>query len=66
MQPQQYAKAIVAGITAGGGALATALSDGKLTVIEIIGVVCAVVVAAGAVFTVPNGTAPPAPPGTGS
>lgn len=65
MSPQQYAKAIVAGVTAGGGALATALSDGKITVIEIIGVVCAVVVAAGAVFTVPN-AAPTARRDTGS
>lgn len=65
MSPQQYAKAIVAGVTAGGGALATAMSDGKLTTIEIIGVVCAIIVAAGAVFTVPN-AAPPAPSGTDS
>ncbi len=65
MQPQQYAKAIVAAVTAGGGALATALVDGKLTAAEIIGVVVVAVVAAGAVFTVPN-AAPSVPPGTDS
>jgi hypothetical protein len=65
VSPQEYAKAIVAGVTAGGGALATALSDGKLTTVEIIGVVCVAVVAAGAVFTVPN-AASSAPPDTGS
>jgi hypothetical protein len=48
VSPQEYAKAIVAGVTAGGGALATAPSGGKPTTGEIIGVVCVAVVAAGA------------------
>jgi hypothetical protein len=65
MQPQQYAKAIVAAATAGLGALATALADGKLTAVEIVGVIAVAVVAGGAVFTVPN-AAPSVPPGTGS
>jgi hypothetical protein len=58
MQPQQYAKAIVAGAVAALWALATAVADGKLTAVEIIGVVAAGVVAAGAVFQVPNATPP--------
>jgi hypothetical protein len=65
VSPQQYAKAIVAGVTAGGGALATALADGKITTAEIIGVIVVTVVAAGAVFSVPN-AAPSVPSDTDS
>lgn len=52
-QPQQYAKAITAAATAGGGALIAALPGG-LTVGEVVGVVVITIVAGAATFMVPN------------
>lgn len=48
------AKAIVAGLSAGSAVALTALSDGKLTVTEIAGIVAAVLASYGVTWTVPN------------
>lgn len=49
-----YAKAVVGGIVAGLGALATALSDGAVDGVEVIGVVLAFIAGTGFVYSVPN------------
>lgn len=55
--PSQYMKAIVGGILAGLTALGTALTDGALDPVEIVGIVIAVVGTFGAVFGVQNAPA---------
>jgi len=54
MRPAEYAKAIVAGVTAAGGTLVTALSDGSINATEWIVVVVTTVTAVGAVFGIGN------------
>jgi hypothetical protein len=53
MKPAEYAKAIVGAITAGLTTLATAMDDG-VTGPEVVGVIVAMLVTFGGVFTVPN------------
>ena len=60
MNPGEVSKAIVALITAGGGALVAGLSDGHLTTAEIVVAVVTAATAAGAVFSVTNAPAKPA------
>jgi hypothetical protein len=55
VNPKEYAKAIVAAVIAGLGALASSMDDG-LTAQEIIGSVITFLVAAGVVWGVPNKT----------
>lgn len=57
----RYAKAIMGGLTAGLGALGTALADGQVTAIEWVLVAAAVVAGLGFVWGVPNTPQPPAP-----
>lgn len=52
----QYAKAILGALLAGLGATGTALTDGVITGAEWVVIGTAVVVAAGAVWGVPNAT----------
>lgn len=49
-----YAKAIVAAVVAGGGALATALADDTVTTGEWLGVVVVTLGALGITYVVPN------------
>lgn len=49
-----YAKALTAALTAGVGALGTALADGTVTGPEWAGVVVAALAALGATYAVPN------------
>lgn len=51
-----FAKAILAGATAGVGAAATALTDGAVTPAEWLTIVGAALTAAGIVYRVPNAT----------
>lgn len=52
--PLLYAKAIIAAIIAGLGALGTALADSHLDPAEVVGVLTAAVVAGSVVWRVPN------------
>lgn len=54
MTPREYAKATTAAILAGLTALGTALADGNVTPVEIVGICVAVVATGGAVFGVTN------------
>jgi hypothetical protein len=55
-----YAKAVTGALVAGLGALGTAWADGRMTPVEWVGVATATLVAAGAVWSVPN-RVPPEP-----
>lgn len=57
MKPAQYAKAITAGVVAGLTSLGVALVDTQVSTGEWVAVALAVVVAFGAVWTVPNAPA---------
>jgi len=61
MKMKEYAKAIVAAITAGLAALATGLADGTMSPVEWVLVASAVVAAGGVVFGVPNADPEDAP-----
>jgi hypothetical protein len=50
----QYAKAVVGALVAGLTALSAALSDGQVTEAEWVGIAAATLIAAGAVWGVPN------------
>lgn len=56
----QIAKAVIATVVAGAAAIGTALTDGHITGTEWCVIVPAIVVAAGAVFSVPNADKPAA------
>lgn len=60
-----YRKAIVAFVVPGLVALGAALADGRVTAVEVVGVLVAALGSSGAVYAVPN-TAPPSSSSTGS
>lgn len=53
----ECAKAVVAGLTAGLGSLAVAITDGHISLAETVALVTATLIAAAATWTVPNQTA---------